>query len=569
MEWKLEQIFASETACDEFAEHLSKSISEFKQNYKGNLATLSTKDFGVCIQKYEDLNEQIAKVGAYSYLKFARDTRLGAQLAKFERICSKLEEKILFFAIEFNELDRKVQSEFMAATPKFRYFLEQIQLRKTHQLSLLEERVLLLCSNTGANAFSRLFDESLARLKFNFRGENLSEEKLLTKLSDTDRSIRKDAANALSEGLEANSHLLTYIYNIIRADLRNDCELRGYKNAEDFRHLDNQITKKSVDALIFAAENSFNLVEKFYEKKRQILGLEELYDYDRYAPLGDDKNYSFDEAKKIVLDAYCEFSPEFKRIAEFGLQNNWCDAMSTDFKESGAFSHSATSDIHPFVLLNFTGKRRDIYTMAHEFGHAIHQFLSYKVGFLNSQTPLTTAETASVFCEMLVFEKIKNSASKDERRAILANKIEDIFATLYRQINFTTFERKIHAEKGELSAEEIGEIWLKESRKMFGKSLALNEYYRFWWSYIPHFFHTPFYCYSYGYAQLLVLALYGLYKSEKLPNFVQIYTNFLSLGGSKNPKDMVAAFGLDIESTEFWQIGINEIKKLVDEFDKI
>lgn len=219
------------------------------------------------------------------------------------------------------------------------------------------------------------------------------------------------------------------------------------------------------------------------------------------------------------------------------------------------------------MLLNHTDGRRDLFTLAHELGHAIHQNLSYGVGFLNAETPLTTAETASVFCEMLVFDYVKNTLKGKEKISLLAGKIEDIFATLYRQINFTTFERRIHAYEGEISLETINQIWQQESAKMFGKSVVLNDYYKIWWSYIPHFIHTPFYCYAYSYAQLLVLAIFGLFKSGKCENFVQIYTEFLSLGGSRSPKELVAKFGFDIEDAKFWQIGINEVKKLVDEFE--
>ena len=218
-------------------------------------------------------------------------------------------------------------------------------------------------------------------------------------------------------------------------------------------------------------------------------------------------------------------------------------------------------------MLNFTNKKRDLFTLAHELGHAIHQYLAYKVGYFNSSTPLTTAETASVFCEMLVFDYIYQKS--DDKISLLASKLEDIFATLYRQINFTTFERRVHSFEGELSKDELDKIWLEESAKMFGKSLKLNEYYKSWWSYIPHFIHTPFYCYSYSYAQLLVLALFGLYKSKKCENFVEIYTEFLTLGGSKSPKELVEMFNLDINSQEFWQIGLNEVEKLVKKFKEL
>ena len=333
-----------------------------------------------------------------------------------------------------------------------------------------------------------------------------------------------------------------------------------------------------------------------------------------------------------MLAAFEKFSPQFKQIALIAFERNWIDAMPAQNKQSGAFSHSGSRDTHPFVLLNFTRKRRDVFTLAHELGHAIHQYLSYGVGYFNSFTPLTTAETASVFCEMLVFDymrenfsnlngsqnlksaasdgsqnfkrdtsqeaqsgeipnehAVKHAASqssagsceyaardtdtpsqtasdKTALRAMLAAKIEDIFATLYRQIGFTTFERRVHASADELSVEQVGELWMEESRKMFAGELILQDHYKSWWSYIPHFVHTPFYCYSYAYAQLLVLALYGLYKSGRLENFVQIYTEFLSSGGSDAPQKLVAKFGFDINKSEFWRIGIEQVATLVDEF---
>ncbi|MFW5625135.1 MAG: M3 family oligoendopeptidase, partial [Campylobacter hyointestinalis] len=413
---------------------------------------------------------------------------------------------------------------------------------------------------------SRLFDESMAKLKFKFEDKELSEEEILSRMFDKDREIRKKAALSLSDTLGKNQHLLTFIYNMIKTDLKNECELRNYEFPETPRHQSNQIDKLSVDSLIKVTEENFDLVSKFYNKKREILGYEKLYDYDRYAPLDDDAKFDFKEAKDIVLKAFTDFSPTFGNLAQKAFDENWCDVYPVQNKQSGAFSCSSSADTHPFVLLNYTDKRRDVFTLAHELGHAIHQYLSYQVGLLNSDTPLTTAETASVFCEMLVFEYIKNKTSQNKRMGLLAGKLEDIFSTLYRQINFTTFERKVHAYEGEISSDELNRIWLEESKKMFGDSLVLNDYYKIWWSYIPHFIHSPFYCYAYGYAQLLVLALFGLYKSGKCEDFVRIYTEFLSLGGSKSPKDMVAMFGFDINKEEFWDIGMNEIKKLVDEF---
>ncbi|MDD7513640.1 MAG: M3 family oligoendopeptidase [Campylobacter lanienae] len=568
MIWDLSKFFNSSDELDKFCLDLQNRANEFKTKFSQNLSNLNANEFQNAMSEYEEILSGIGKIMSYAYLKFAKDTSTGAFLAKYEEICAKIEEIVLFFEIEFNELNSEIQNNFISNTPKFSYYLENLAKNKLHQLSFLEERILLRTANTGASAFSRLFDESMARARFEFRGQSLKEEEILSKLSSDDREIRKEAAVTLSQGLKTMQHLLTYIYNMIKTDLKNSCELRGYEYGESSRHLSNQIEKSSVDALIKASENSFDLVSKFYDKKREILGFDKLYDYDRYAPLGGDEKMEFDEAKSIVIKAFSEFSPLFGDLAKRAFDENWCDVYPDENKQAGAFSHSASSDIHPFVLLNFTGRRRDLFTLAHELGHSIHQYLSYSVGYLNSHTPLTTAETASVFCEMLVFEYIKNSVSKEQRVALLAGKIEDIFATLYRQINFTTFERRIHSYEGEISSDEIDRIWLEESKKMFGDSLILNDYYKIWWSYIPHFIHSPFYCYAYSYAQLLVLALFGLYKSGKCENFVEIYTKFLSLGGSKSPKELVGMFGFDIDDEKFWNIGIEQVANLVNEFIK-
>lgn len=603
MNWNLGELFANEAEFSGAIDSAAAQAMDFELKFKDKLHALSAEEFLGALELYEGISEQIGKIMSFAHLSFARDTSLGAQQAKAEQACNDISQSLLFFELEFNELDAAKQDEFIAGGGRFRYYLSLLKQRKAHQLSLPQESVLLKTSPVSGEAFSRLFDESMARMSFDFRGQKLGEEEILSLLHSPDREVRKDAAASLSAVLEQNSHLLGYIYNMIKTDLKIRCELRGYDKAEAVMHEENQINIASVDALIAETERSFALVGKFYAKKREILGYDALYDYDRYAPLGgDESEFSFEQAKQIVLAAFEKFSPKFKQIALIAFERNWIDAMPAQNKQSGAFSHSGSRDTHPFVLFNFTRKRRDVFTLAHELGHAIHQYLSYGVGYFNSFTPLTTAETASVFCEMLVFDymrenfsnlngsqNLKHAASQDSAgscelaardtdtpsqtasdktalRAMLAAKIEDIFATLYRQIGFTTFERRVHASADELSVDRINELWMEESRKMFAGELILQDHYKSWWSYIPHFVHTPFYCYSYAYAQLLVLALYGLYKSGRLENFVQIYTEFLSSGGSDEPQKLVAKFGFDINKSEFWRIGIEQVAALVDEF---
>ena len=565
--WDLTALFKNEKELEKTALELQTKCQNFKNSYEKNFLNLKTDEFLKAFDIYESLLLQISKVSTYAFLVFAKDTSKGAFYAKFEDICTKAQENLLFFEIMFNEFDDAKQQNIIKASKTHGYYLSNVAKAKAHQLSVKEEQILLRTANTGSDGFARLFDETMSAMKFKFKGERLGEEEILSKLHDKDRNVRKLAAKSLSDTLAKNQHLFGYIYNMIKTSLKTSCELRNFKLPEEPRHLENQTSKKSVDALIKATEANFDLVSKFYDKKRKILGLKKLYDYDRYAPLEGESEYKFQKCKNIVLKAFKDFSPKFGAIAQRAFDEGWIDVYPTPNKRGGAFSHSGSPDAHPYVLLNHTDGRRDLFTLAHELGHAIHQNLSYGVGFLNAETPLTTAETASAFCEMLVFDYVKNTLKGKEKISLLAGKIEDIFATLYRQINFTTFERRIHAHEGEISLKTINQIWQQESVKMFGKSVVLNDYYKIWWSYIPHFIHTPFYCYAYSYAQLLVLAIFGLFKSGKCENFVQIYTEFLSLGGSRSPKELVAKFGFDIEDAKFWQIGINEVKKLVDEFE--
>lgn len=570
VDWDLSTLFKDEKELDEHVKKADLKAKEFEKLYKGKLKNLSIVEFGEAIKEYELILECSDMVMTYAFLKFAQNSKFGSFYAKYQNLSTKCNEHLIFFELEFNKLPLHVQNSFINSSKKYSYYLTSLKDIKKYQLSQKEESLLLKKEQTGANAFSRLFDEHFSKMKFSYDGKKISEEEILSLLSNQNRDIRKKASESFTKELNKHQHLLGYIFNMIRADLRVDCEMRGYKSAEEPRHIDNKISQKSVDALIKAAENSFEMVHEYYEKKREILGYEKLYDYDRYAPINaKEDEFSFEKSKKIVLETFGVFSPRFERIAKKAFDEGWIDVYPKENKQGGAFSHPAALSAHPFILLNHTNKRRDLFTLSHELGHAIHQYLSRDVGYLASDTPLTTAETASVFAEMLVFDELKKTLNSEDKKSLLASKIEDIFATLYRQINFTTFERAVHSHEGELSLEEFNSSWIQESKKMFGNSVELTKNYHIWWSYIPHFIHSPFYCYAYSYGQLLVLALYGLYKSKEMKNFVEKYEAFLSAGGSKSPKELVGYFGFDIEDEEFWQIGLNEIKKLIDELKEL
>lgn len=567
--WNLESLFKNQDDLDGFVKKMQSKSVAFEKKYSGKLSNVD--DFEKVIGEYEDVLEGIGRIMTYAFLLFAQDSTNGAYYAKYELIANKIQDSLVFFEIELADLDSKIISKAIKSSKKYKYFLQKLIEQKKYQLSKEEEKILLKVSPVGKEAFSRLFDEYMSSLKFKLNGKLVSEEEILSKLHFDDRKIRKSAQKELTKRLNKSSHILKYIINIVKKDLQIKMELRGYERPESFRHIDNQISQKSVDSMIDIVVKNFPLVHKYYKIKSQLLGIDKLKDYDRYAPININTKeavFPYSKAKDMVIDAYMDFSPKFGKIVQDAFKDGWVDSHPAKNKRSGAFSHGATPKAHPYVLLNHTDGRRDVFTIAHEFGHAIHQELSKNVGYLNMDTPLTTAETASVFGEMLLFDKMKKELKDEELLSLYAGKIEDIFSTLFRQVVMTNFEREVHKREGELAISDLNEIWLNENKKMFEDSLHLSDNYKLWWSYIPHFIHSPFYCYAYSYGQLLSLTLFGLYKSGDR-EFVQKYTEFLSLGGSKSPSELVSIFGFDIEDDKFWEYGINEVKKILDEFSYI
>lgn len=566
--WNLKPLFGDEESLQEAIKKGIERAKTFEQLYKDKLFELTPEAFYEAMKAYESICESLSRIMTYAFLRFASNTKEGAFYADCEMQVNTAQESLLFFDLEFNALEAKKQQEFIQNSKEYAYYLELLSKDSKHQLSLKEEKILLKTQPVSVDSFKRLFDEHLSRLRFgitlNGSAKEVGEEEVLSLLYDKEREVRKRAQESLSEGLEKNLDLLTYIYNIVRKDLKITTELRSYTNLEESRHLDNQTTQKSVDSMVNTINANFGIVEEYYTLKAKILGLETLYDYDRYAPIsyGEDTEFTYQESKAVVLETFKEFSPRFHRIAMRAFEEGWVDSHPRENKRGGAFSHSCVPSVHPYLMLNHTNRRRDAFTMAHELGHTIHQTLSYQVGYLNADTPLTTAETASVFAEMLLFEKMKKNLNAEQKIELYAGKLEDVFATLFRQNVFTNFERLVHNKEGELDKEEFCTLWQEENQKMFGKSVVLTPNYRLWWSYIPHFIHTPFYCYAYSYGQLLVFALFGVYRANPA-DFVAKYEEFLSLGGSKSPKELVGIFGLDIESDDFWQIGMNEVKLLL------
>ena len=483
-------------------------------------------------------------------------------------------QRLLFFDVELARMDDDRAEALLDADAlaPFHHHLELQRLQREHVLSEGEEKVLAEKAVTGRSAWNRFFDETLGAARFELRGERLTEQAVLSRLHDPDRSLRRDAALALTGGLETLSRPLTFAFNTILADKASTDRLRRYPHWLASRNLANEITDEAVQALVDAVTSRYDLSERYYALKRRLLGLDEMMDYDRYAPLGDvDRRFGWDEAQRVVLDAYDAFHPEMGRIAGQFFAGRWIDAPVAEGKRGGAFSHGAVPSAHPYILLNYTGRARDVQTLAHELGHGVHQYLAREQGVFHADTPLTTAETASVFGEMLVFQRLLDRETDPQARlAMLVQKIDDSMATVFRQVTMNRFEDAIHThrrERGELTPDEFAGYWMETQRRMYGSAVTLGAHYRRWWSYIPHFVHTPGYVYAYAFGELLVLALYARYRDGQ-GGFAEAYLGLLRAGGSDWPHVLVGRLGIDLQDPGFWQQGLAAIEALIDEAEQ-
>jgi oligoendopeptidase F len=541
----------------------------FAKRYRGRLAELDAAQLCGAVDELEALSEHAARAGAYAGLLFAANTSLprnGALMQHVQERSSAIKNTLLFFDLEWLAVDAE-RAEALLADPALarrRHLLAGVRRYRDHVLSEPEERILEETANTGKRAFGRLFDELLAAMRFRLESDGeeieLGEEEVLARLYDPDRDTRRAAAASLTRGLVENSRPLGFIFNTLVQDKAVDDRLRSYPRSIDARNLANEIDGASVESLLSACVARYPLVARYYRLKARLLGLAQLEDYDRYAPIAADaERRSFDEARDIVLAAYGDFAPELADILRRFFDERWIDAELREGKRGGAFCASTLPSLHPYVLLNYTGNLRDVMTVAHELGHGVHQSLAACQGLFEQDTPLTTAETASVFGEMLVFRRLmKQESDPKVRLGLLCSKLEDAFATVFRQVAMTRFEASLHDARrsaGELPLERINELWMAANRPMFGDSVHLSDDYAWWWLYIPHFVHSPFYCYAYAYGELLVLALLRRYDEEG-DAFVPRYLDLLRAGSSDSPAALLARIGLDVTDPKFWDGGL-------------
>jgi oligoendopeptidase F len=553
----------------------------FATRYRGTIDVPggpAPEHLAAALRDYEEILERAALPSIYAHLLHAADVRPpahGALLAWTQERSTEIGTRLLFLQLEWiavSDEDARVVLDSAACRSR-RQFLASARRYKPHTLSEPEERILEEKSNTGARAFARLFDELTSSLAFEVTvgGEtrSLNESGVLALLYDHSRETRREAAAALTRGLEKNSLTITTIFNTLVQDHAVDDRLRAFGDPMDARHLANEIRPEVVEALMDACDRATDMVADYYELKRRLLGLDTLYDYDRYAPTVDaEATLGWEESRELVLGAYADFSPRMAEVAGLFFSKRWIDAEARDGKRGGAFSASTVPSVHPYVHCNFLGRPRDVMTVAHELGHGVHQYLSRGQGLLQQDTPLTLAETASVFGEMLVFDRLRRRETDPRRRlTLLCERIEDSFATVFRQIALTRFEQRLHQARrgeGELAAERISELWIQANRDLYGESVALTDDYRWWWAYIHHFIHSPFYCYAYGFGELLVLTLYDLYRRQGQA-FVPRYLDLLAAGGSAPPEALLQGVGIDVEAPGFWDRGLGLLRDLVDE----
>ena len=585
--WDLSVLFSgiNDPAIETAWTDLNRRASEFEKTYRGKLDNpgLTAELLLRAIAEAEAISSDASKPVGFAHLLFAADTwdpAVGAFMAKQMERASELSVTVMFFELELQAAKEEVIAPLMHAPSlaPYSHFLKVIRTLSPHRLNEDKEVILEETANTGSRAWVRLFEEVVSNHGFRYSLPNggetktLSQQEVLALLRSPDRPTRQAAADSFSEGLKQIERVLVFTYNNLLQDKAVDDRLRKFAYPEQSRHLSNELERSSVDLVVRLCRENYKLVERFYVVKRKLLGLDKLTHVDRYAPLFEaERKVSYAEAKETVLSAFGRFSPMLEARAREFFDAQWIDAEPRSGKRGGAFCSYNTPDTHPVVFLSYLNKTDDVMTLAHELGHGVHASLSRDQSYFNFHGTLPLAELASTFGEMLVFERLVGGASPKEKLALYAEKIEGIFATVFRQAAMFRFEQRCHTARraeGELTAEQFGEIWQEELQAMFGSSVELGEQHRAWWSYVSHFVAVPFYVYAYSFGELLVLALFQLAKAEG-PDFAAKYEALLRLGGSRSPQELMATVGVDLNSEAFWLGGFDAMTKMVEEFERL
>jgi len=584
-EWNLSDLYPSpdDPAVQSDLETCAAQARSMKETYQGKLGEVAqdAAQLAEAVRAYEALADTMGRLGSYAGLRYAADQSDAARAKFYGDISEKLtaiSTELIFFELELNQIDDAVIEKALAheALSRYRPWFEDLRKERPYQLDERLERLFTEKSQTSRGSWTRLFNETMTALRFEVEGvdEPMTLEPTLNLMSDPSEAKRRAGAEALARVFKDNLRLFTLITNTLAKDKAISDSWRGFKDVADSRHLANRVEAPVVDALVASVREAYpRLSHRYYTLKAKWLGMERLSHWDRNAPLPDkpERTISWAEAEDIVLTSYSGFAPEMATIAKQFFDHGWIDAPVRPGKSPGAFSASTVPSAHPYVLVNYLGKPRDVMTLAHELGHGVHQCLAREQGPLLAPTPLTLAETASVFGEMLTFRKLlAETRNPKERKAMIASKVEDMLNTVVRQIAFYSFERRVHEGRrnGELTAEQLNEIWMEVQAESLGPAIELKPGYEVFWTYIPHFIHSPFYVYAYAFGDCLVNSLYGLYQ-ESHPGFVEKYFDMLKAGGSKHHSDMLAPFGLDARDPEFWKKGLTVIEEMIDELEAI
>src|SRR5574341_1431059 len=569
--WDLSDLYAAadDPAIDRDLDAADARARTLAEKYKGRIADLDPEDLRDFIEEYQGISELIAKTIVFSYLDWSVNVSDPARGAL-------LQQELVFWELEWaNAPDDKAKTLMEhSAVRQYRHWLEVARLNKPHLLTEPEEKILSEKQVTGRGAWVRYFNEVLGNQRYELDGERVPAEAILTVASfEPDRERRKTATASVTKGLKEIAHTATFAFNTLLADKASDDRLRKYSTWISARNLGNQVSDEAVEALIKAVTGRYDIVARYYQLKRKLLGYDELFEYDRYAPLpAADTFYAWDQAREIVLNAFEAFHPRIAESARLFFDKQWIDAPTRDTKIGGAYCYSIGGQYHPYVMLNYEAKPRDVMTLAHELGHGVHGVLAQPLGVLQSHAPITTAETASVFGEMLVFNDLMARESDPKMQlAMLTSKIEDQIATVFRQIAMNRFEDAIHnarREGGELSTDQFSEHWLKVQRAMFEDSLTITDDYSIWWAYVTHFVDYPGYVYGDAFGNLLVLALYARYQ-EVGKDFADGYVEMLAAGGSEWPHKIVEPLGIDLNDPDFWEKGLDILDNMVGEAEKL
>lgn len=557
---------------------LELKADEFTKNYRTKIKQLSGEQLYQAVKEYETMQDLIGKLHSYAFLSYVtavNEPELQAFLKNTESKINDITSKIIFFTLELNLLsDHEIEEKLNFEQLQFyKPWIRDIRVWRKYQLSEPEEKILHEKWLTSTNAWVTFFDQYCAKLQFKLNGKKLNLSEILSKLSSIDENKRKSAAKSIHKTLKQHIHIFTYITNTLVKDKEMDDKRRGFRHSISSRNLANLIEDEVVETLIQSVKENYpKLSHRYYKIKAKLMKKQYLNYWDRNAPISaeQDSHINWVEAVKIVQAAYDKFSPKIGEIIKQFFDNNWIDVPVKNGKRHGAFSHPTVPSVHPYIMLNYEYRPRDVMTLAHELGHGVHQMLAREQGVLICDTPLTLAETASVFGEQLAFrELLAREKDARKRKLLIANKVEDMLNTVTRQIALCSFEKKLHEErkKGELDAKQISKIWFNTQKESLGDAIKFDSSYSHFWAYIPHLIHAPFYVYAYAFGDCLVNSLYAVYEQGKIPDFEHKYIEMLKAGGKYLYKELLAPFGLNPSETSFWQFGLDKISSLIDELE--